>query len=375
MQIVEMVGVLDRLLAQLIGGPHNRASLDAASGEPHGHGRLVVFAPGGLPVVGQALGSATEFSSPGHQGLIQQAPLLEVVQQGRHGPVGFQASQAVLAGDILVGVPAPGVDLHEAHAPLHQSPGHEAPSAHGLGNLVVEPVHLPNGRRFLVHVQRFRHRHLHAEGQFVVLHPGPKVALQRVAFQVGPVEVVQQLNIGFLTSGGGARRGLQIHDGNTFRLEGGSLVDGRQVSIGPVLGPAKAPGAADGKHHEGRQILVLGSQPVDRPGTQRRTAGQRCPCIHQEGGQGVGVGVGVNRPHHRHVVHAGGQMGKHVRNFGAAPAELVEAEGASHVEQLPSGGTQLSAVEGRGAVVLVQQRLGIESVHLAGTARHEQENA
>ena len=179
----------------------------------------------------------------------------------------------MLARNILMGIPAPGVDLHEAHAPLHQAAGHQASSAHGLGDFVVQSVQLPDGRRLFVHIQGFRNRHLHAKRQFVVLHPGPKVALQRMSFQIRPVEVVQQLNIGFLPFGGGSLRGLQIDNGNAVRLERRPLVDGRQVSVGPVLGAPEAPGPTDRKHHEGRQVFVLGSQAVDRPGPQRRTAG------------------------------------------------------------------------------------------------------
>ena len=67
-------------------------------------------------------------------------------------------------------------------------------------------------------------------------------------------------------------------------------------------------------------------------------------------------------------------MGKHVRHFGAALSELAEAEGTSHIKQFSARGAQLGPVESRGAVILVQQRLGIEGIHLAGTARHEQEN-
>ena len=119
-QVMGVVDVLSALDPQLVGFADHRPALDAGSGQPHHHGVLVVVAPGtGSEEVHGVVGGPSEFASPDHQGLVEQAPLLEVLEQGGHGPVGLHPPLLVFSRDVLVGIPAAGVDLHEAHAALH----------------------------------------------------------------------------------------------------------------------------------------------------------------------------------------------------------------------------------------------------------------
>ena len=84
------------------------------------------------------------------------------------------------------------------------------------------------------------------------------------------------------------------------------------------------------------------------------------------------VGIGMQRPDHRDVVHAGGKVGEDIRNLHAALPVPGEFEGGAHVDPLLHAAVNPGD---RCPVVLVQSGLGIEGVHLAGRAFHEEEDA
>ena len=76
--------------------------------------------------------------------------------------------------------------------------------------------------------------------------------------------------------------------------------------------------------------------------------------------------------HHGDVIHAAGKVRKNFRDFHPALPVPGKLEGAAHVHPL----LQASINAGDGsAVVLGQNRLGVEGVHLAGSAGHEEEDA
>ena len=368
-----VVDVLDALDPQLVGLADYRPALDAGSGQPHHHGVLVVVAPGtGAEEVHGVVGGSSEFTSPDHQGLVEQAPLLEVLEQGGDGPVGLHPPLLVLSRDVLVGIPAAAVNLHEAHAALHQAPGHQALACHGLADLVVEAIHFPNLPGFAVEVQTFGNRGLHAEGQLVVSHAGQEIGISGMDVQVGSIELVQQLQILFLAPGRDFRRRTQVDDGVSFRVEQRSLGGCRQVAVGPVDGTAEDPGPGVGQDHEGRQVLILGSQAEDGPGAHRGTARYGDARVHEKGGRGMGLRTGVHGPHYRNVIGAGPKFGEHVGHLDSRLPVPLELEGAAHVHPL----FQASVLAEDGlAVELVQLGLGIEGVHLAGSSLHEHEDA
>ena len=187
-----------------------------------------------------------------------------------------------------------------------------------------------------------------------------------------PVEPVEQADAGLLPLRGHSFRGFQVHDRYPLGAQQGSLAHGRKVAVGVVDGSSLDPPPLVRQDHEGRQVLVLGAQAVDRPGPQGRTARNGKAGVHQEAAHRVAAGVGVERPDHGHVVDAGGQMGKDLGNFDAGLAVPGELEGTPDVDSLFQAAVNAGH---RGAVVAVQGRLGVEGVHLAGRAEHEEKDA
>ena len=93
-----------------------------------------------------------------------------------------------------VGVPAVGVaavELHEAHAALHQPSRQQAAQAE-LGRLLAVQAVQPAGRlRLLREVDPLGERLLHPERQLVRLHAGPQLRVGRVLRGREPVQVAE----------------------------------------------------------------------------------------------------------------------------------------------------------------------------------------
>ena len=81
MQVVDVHRVLDGLESKIIGRAHNGTALDAAAGKPHRKSiRIVVAALRGRQLGG---GRAAKLTAPQDQRFIEQATLLQVLEQRR----------------------------------------------------------------------------------------------------------------------------------------------------------------------------------------------------------------------------------------------------------------------------------------------------
>src|SRR5947209_6964089 len=122
MHIVNLGEVLPvrRLVTPLVALAVGRAALDAAARDPVGEAKRVVIAS--LAALGAR--HAAELRRPQDNGILQQAALLEVLDQRRRTARHADRERAMIARHILVGIPvaswkavvATGPDLHEAHA-------------------------------------------------------------------------------------------------------------------------------------------------------------------------------------------------------------------------------------------------------------------
>src|SRR5437868_2876226 len=113
------------------------AALDAAAGQPDGEAVVVVVSA----VAALAARRPAELGRPDHDRLVEQAALLEVLQQPGERPIDLGAQGGVVTLEGGVRVPGTGraaavEDLHEADAALHQPPGRQALLAEGPRDLV-----------------------------------------------------------------------------------------------------------------------------------------------------------------------------------------------------------------------------------------------
>ena len=105
-----------------------------------------MVAAGALGVLGGRL--PAELAAPDDQRLVEQAALLQVLEQAGDRLVGVAGVLGVVLDDVAVGVPvvvvvgAAGVELDEAHAALDQPAGQQALAAEVVGLLLVDAVEL-----------------------------------------------------------------------------------------------------------------------------------------------------------------------------------------------------------------------------------------
>ena len=121
-QILDRMHHLHRGVADLIGRADHMASLHSASGEEHRlRVGIVVAADRDATSSMMIVGAPAELPEPHHKGLVEQAPLLEILDQRSDGLVNAVDARFVRAFQVIVRIPTAGEDLHEAHAFLDQS--------------------------------------------------------------------------------------------------------------------------------------------------------------------------------------------------------------------------------------------------------------
>ena len=122
------------------------------------------------------------------------------------------------------------------------------------------------------------------------------------------------------------------------------------------------------------EVVGEAAESVAEPGAQAGEAGQGEAGVHQVAGRPVDVGLRDKAKEEGQAVDVAGQVWKDVGDPAPAPAMTEEVEGAGQ-DGAGRRGDGLDADAGAGvellAVLLRQQRLVVERVHLAGAAVHE----
>ena len=125
-QIVNVDGILDDVVAEVVGAADGDAGARATAGEPHREGaRMVVAAEELRAVAGFVHRRPAELAAPHDQRVVEQPALLEIGEQAVDRTVGLAAEVGQLLDDVLaeggaVSVPAAVVELDEANAALDE---------------------------------------------------------------------------------------------------------------------------------------------------------------------------------------------------------------------------------------------------------------
>src|SRR5262245_781942 len=91
--------------------------------------------------------------------------------------------------------PTPVTELDEAHSAFRQPSGEQALTAKGVRVLLTDSVQCSDLRWFLVEVNHFGHRQLHAGRQFVALQPRSNFAFGLIVFSKFTVQPSQVLYV------------------------------------------------------------------------------------------------------------------------------------------------------------------------------------
>lgn len=139
-EVVDVEGVFCRGEAKGIGLAVGDSSFNSTTGHEHGSGLSVVVATGAL-----GHGSATEFTAPDDEGVVEEAALFQILDEGGGALVDILCAGLHTADDISVVVPSAVVELDKTNATLGHAAGHEAVRSEGAIGLVAEAVEIPGG--------------------------------------------------------------------------------------------------------------------------------------------------------------------------------------------------------------------------------------
>ena len=286
--VVDFGGALavEGLVAPLVALAMGDTALDTASGEPVGKDERVVV----TSFACLRTGHASEFGCPVDDGVLQQAALLQVLNQSRCASRHAEGEGRVVTGHVLVTIPvaawkaivvtAP--DLDETHAPFDQPAGDEALPAEILGFFlgidvlrvlrlwVVEAVHLEDVLWFFRDVQCPRGGQLKPGSQFVAAYAGIETRITGATFSMSLVQLIDQIDAFPVTGlGDVVGMGMKILDGVlALRKDGSPLGVSGQKRGSPVLRSVGSEASMVRQNHEGGQVLVFGAQAHSLPKTQ-----------------------------------------------------------------------------------------------------------
>src|SRR5437868_1702702 len=105
-----------------------------------------------------------------------------------------------------MGIPAAGINLHEADALLDEAPGEQAAASEWIGFFLIDSVKGFGLRGFFCEVDDAGDFTLHAKGEFVGLEPSWQVFMAGVALLMQSVELGHQIEIAALFGAGNSRR-------------------------------------------------------------------------------------------------------------------------------------------------------------------------
>ena len=145
--------------------------------------------------------------------------------------------------------------FHEPDTTFYQAACQQALFAELFRHLVVQAVEVFGGFRLLRKIQKFRHRRLHAEREFIVADGGVDFTHLAEAGHCAFVQLCQKPQ--FLLLGGNLRsRRRQVGNRVLALTEDGPLVAGRQEAAGETIEASRRDEAAF-QHNETRQVLAL----------------------------------------------------------------------------------------------------------------------
>ncbi len=160
-------------------------------------------------------------------------------------------------------VPAPVIELNEAHAALDEAAREQAVVGErelaGLGR-----VHLVDFFRLLGDIHQLRHRRLHAIGQLVLRDARRDFGVLRFG-EMQAIKIadgVERLAADFRID---ARWVGDEEDGVALRPELRALVDAGEEAVAPESGAAVGLDAAAGEDDEAGQIAIFGAEAVSGP--------------------------------------------------------------------------------------------------------------
>ncbi len=374
LEIVDMDGVFGDVEPEVIGRADGLTGLDTATGHPHAEGLGVMIAATTAAEGGTGFdhGCAPEFTAPDDEGVVEEPALFQIVDQRGTRLIGLAAFPAQAAFDIAMVVPTAVVHTDESHAALEHTPGEEAVA--GVGWLArLDTVHVEDMFGLALDVHQLGRAGLHAIGEFVIVDACLDLGVARFA-ELLPVQFLDERNGFALHDRVDAFGAGHVQNGIALITEEHTLVRGGHKSAAPIL---RATGAtiARREYDEARKIIAFAAEAIGRPCAHGRSPEDRRSGVHENLCGRVIKLRRVHGPDDGHVISDLREVRHELTKFRARFAVLLKLEGRAHERGVALNKCVALILHDffgdRLAVVLTEDRLGIEEIDMARRTGHE----
>lgn len=261
--VVMIDDVLHSVVAKVVGGAVDVAGLEAAAGDPHAEAVGVVVATHRGAVLGAGAvlndGQSAHLATPVNDGGVEQAALFQIDDESGGALIDVGAGGRERGADVLMIVPGliPGEKRDAAHPALDETTGDEAARAELGGGGIVDAVKLLGGGAFLIDVERFLGRRLHAGGEFKALDARFEIGFAGPGFEVLLVQTLHEIEVALLRIALEAEGRVEIRNARLFGTNDGALIQRRQPAVAPVVHTEHGQAARIGEGHVSGQVLIF----------------------------------------------------------------------------------------------------------------------
>src|SRR5215471_9580106 len=148
LQVEDADRLRDDVVAVIVGLADRYALLDASAGDPHREIARVMIAPViGLGQLALAIDRAPEFPAPDDQRVVEQAALLQILNERRRRLVSPPALKRQVARQVAMLIPASMIKLNEANASFGQAAREQTVGGVRSGLARFGAVHLEDAVR------------------------------------------------------------------------------------------------------------------------------------------------------------------------------------------------------------------------------------
>ena len=219
LEVVDVDRILDDVVREVVRLAVDDAALHTAAGHPDAVAAGMVVAA--VVVGGEGslrVDRAAELAAPDDQGFVEQAALLQVLNQGPGRPVDVAGLRRQHGRQDAVDVPAPVVDLDESDPAFDQASRHQCRVLELAGLPRFLAPAFPRALGLARQIGHLGDRGLHAEGHLVLLDPGQglRIADLRMAQLVQLAHPVEHASA---DGGRHALRVLEVEHGFVAGLE------------------------------------------------------------------------------------------------------------------------------------------------------------
>ena len=379
-EIMNVGGIADDIVAEVVGFAVHRAWFDAPARHPDGEATGMMIATEVVLFDGAlAVSGAAEFAAPDDESFVEEPALFEIGDEGGASLIGFQAFLAEAFGETAMMIPVAVAELDEADIAFGESASEEAIIGEA-GSSWGGAVEIEDLLAFRGEVGEFGDAGLHPESEFVVFDLGGDGGISDGA-EGHAVEViggVDEFAAGLAADAWGI--GDKEH-GIAGVAELDAPVLGGEKATTPVAGLESLTAATAGEDDERGEVAVIASEAVGEPGAHRG-ATWLLVSRGEKGDCGIVVdGVGDDRADESAIIDDFGEIGEEFGDIHPGAAIFFEREGGADAEKifLAAGHSRdaLAFANAFGEIFaghLDEFGFGIKEVEVGGGTGHEEVN-